>query len=164
MGALMKRIVCLVFLGALLTGCAGPRYFGTPINGVSTTDVVIIRNEATRPGFQQTMEDWLKKNSYPYVVVPDKSAFDPDKVNLEYVGHWAWDLALYLNNATISAYSKGQRVGIVDFRSPNSLNLNKFGNGAERVTYMMDILFGKITVDEANGLLRGDKPSTKQGN
>ena len=101
------------------------------------------------------MESWLRNNNYKYVVVPDGSQAELDKLTLEYVGYWGWDVALYMNNAIIAAYNKGQRVGIVQFRAPNSLNLNKFESAEERIGYMMDVLFGKRTIDEANQLLKG---------
>ncbi len=79
----------------------------------------------------------------------DRSRHDPDQLTLEYHGEWKWDLAIFLSRANIQAFHDGQRVGSVDFRAPNSLNGNKFGDGAERVKYMMDVLFGRMSASEA---------------
>jgi len=102
-----------------------------------------------------------RKNNYEYVVVPDGSKHDLDKVTLEYEGNWQWDLALFLSAANINAYYKGQRIGEVVYEAPNNLNTNKFGNAAERIGYMMDILFGLKTLEEGNQLLNPAKNISK---
>ena len=96
------------------------------------------------------MEDWLKSHNYEYVVAPDGSKHDSDKLSLEYVGLWSWDMAIFLADARITAYHKGQRVGEVEYQASNNFNLSKFGDGAERIRNMMDVLFGKRTINEAN--------------
>lgn len=67
---------------------------------------------------------------------------------MEYVGYWNWDFALFLERAEIRAYEDGRRVGKVEFRAPNSLNLSKFGEEPERIRIMMDVLFTEISCSE----------------
>jgi hypothetical protein len=149
----MKKILWCVFIVALMTGCAGPRYTGSPIGDVNSAKIVIINDKQTRSGFQDAMESWLSMNNYDYIVAPEGSKYDFEKINLEYVGKWSWDLALFMSDARISAYHEGQRVGYVQYEAPNSLNANKFGNAEERIGYMMDVLFRKKTIENANYLL-----------
>lgn len=96
------------------------------------------------------MEEWLNSHNYKYIVVPDGFEHDLDKLSLEYVGLWSWDMAIFLADARITAYHKGQKVGEAKYIASNNFNFSKFGNGAERIKHMMDVLFGKITTDEVN--------------
>jgi len=57
---------------------------------------------------------------------------------------------LYLKDAEIKAYNGGQRVGEVTYKVPYTANPNKFSVASERITSMMNLLFGKISVQEAN--------------
>ena len=150
----MKKYILLCICAvAALTGCVGPRYTGSSIENIETVDVVILHDASTRAGFQEAMESWLKGHGYQYTVAPAGSKYDLDKINLEYFGKWQWDLAIYLSEASITAYTKGQKIGYVQFRAPNSLSPNKFGNAEERIRYIMDVLFKKLTIDEANKLI-----------
>lgn len=158
----MKRIFVLTFLlcTSLLVGCAGPKYTATAmISDYHSSDVqvVIIEDEKTRKGFQRAMESWLDKNNYKHITSSDGSQHDLEKLTLEYEGHWGWDLALYMNDAYIEAFQNGQRVGKVEFKAPNSLNGNKFGNAEERIGYMMSVLFGQMTEDKANNLINSSQ-------
>ena len=151
----MKKLLVVLTTSILLSGCAAPKYSGNSIKQkiANITNIEIINDSATRPGFQKSMEGWLRNNNFKYVVKPDNSSHNLEKLTLEYEGHWGWDLALYLNNAHIEAFYKGQRVGKVEFKAPNSLNGKKFGNAEERIGHMMSILFNKKTVTEANKAL-----------
>ncbi|MCU8006483.1 hypothetical protein L5M11_02930 [Shewanella sp. SM87] len=103
-----------------------------------------------------------KANNYTYTVQPDGSKHDLNKLTLEYEGNWTWDLglgtwdlALYLKSAEINAFQNGQRVGSVKFQVPYTANPSKFGNAANRISYMMSALFGQITADEATKKVNG---------
>jgi hypothetical protein len=141
----MKKILIILASITILSACGSPRYNSSPIECNHINTVAIVKNEKTREGFLQTIETWLKSNNYDYIVTPSNSKHDPDMLTLEYVGYWAWDLALYLKEAEISAYQNGQRVGNVNYRVPYTANPKKFGKGSERINTMMDVLFGKIS-------------------
>ncbi|MCP3127912.1 Sbal_3080 family lipoprotein [Shewanella sp. KJ2020] len=152
----MKKFLVAVLGIAILSGCAAPRYTAKPIEtDTSNVEIVIIKDKETRDGFQETMETWLKANNYTYTVQPDGSKHDLNKLTLEYEGNWAWDLALYLKSAEINAFQNGQRVGNIKFQVPYTANPSKFGNAADRISYMMSALFGQITADEATKKVNG---------
>lgn len=139
-----------------MVGCAGPRYTGSsiPQDVVSENpDVLSINDAETRDGFQSAVEKWLKNNKKNYVVEPEGSLHDPEKLTIEYVGYWKWDIALFMNESDIEAFYKGQRVSKVSFRAPNSLNANKWGDAEERIGLMLDIMFGEKTAEEATNEL-----------
>ena len=151
-----KYLVTIIALPILLGGCAGPRYSGEGISKdilSKKPDIVSINDSKTRDGFQTVVEDYLVNGEYKYTVQPEDSEHDHQKVTIEYVGYWGWDLALYLNRAEIEAFYQGQRVGKINFESPNSLNPNKWGSAEKRIGLMLDILFGKITAKEATNAL-----------
>ena len=150
MEVVMQKIFWFGLLVAFLAGCAGPKYTGSGIGNLGGVEIVIINDKETRSGFQQAMEDWLTSHNYNYVVMPDGSKHDLDQLSLEYVGLWSWDMAIFLADARITAYHKGQRVGEVEYKASNNFNPSKLGGGEERIRNMMDVLFGKRTIDEAN--------------
>lgn len=147
-----QKIIISIFILVLMSACAAPRYNGKAISFEkigSVPEVIIIDDNATKRGFLETIKDWLRKNNYKYTVKSDGSKHEFEKITIEYIGHWKWDLAIYLSSAKIEAFHKGQRVGEVNYNAPNSLNTNKFGKGSERIEYMLEVLFGKISAHEA---------------
>jgi hypothetical protein len=146
----MQKIFWCGLFVAILAGCAGPKYSSSVIKDVGSAEIVIINDVETRSGFQDAMVDWLFSHNYKFVIKPDGSEHDLDKISLEYVGLWSWDMAIFLADARITAYQKGQQVGEVKYKASNNFNFSKFGTGAERIKRMMDVLFGKITIDEVN--------------
>lgn len=146
----MKKYLLVPALSIVLFGCGSPGYVGNAIPQTNLKpEVVIVQDTETRSGFLNTMKAWLEEHNYSYTVVPDKSKHDLSKLTLEYEGHWAWDLALYLKRADINAYQGGQRVGVVNFKVPYTANPNKFGDASTRIGYMMDTLFGQMTPEQA---------------
>ena len=148
---LKSAIILSVLLG--LSACGTPNFTGTalePAAAQTTTPVVVVRDDATKRGFLETIENWLSANGYAYDVAPDGSGHDPEKLTLEYVGDWAWDLALYLQDAQIDAYKGGRKIAGVRYHVPKvTLNPNKFSVASERISMMLDVLFGKISAAEA---------------
>ncbi|MDH4100385.1 MAG: Sbal_3080 family lipoprotein [Nitrospirota bacterium] len=152
----MKKFLLLALTLGTLVGCAAPRYSGSSIEpGImaSSPNVAVVKDRETREGFLAAVESWLRHNNYQYTVIPEGSKFEPDDLTLEYVGYWRWDLALFLHQADIKAHFKGQQVGTVNFEAPNNMSPRKFGNAEERIGYMLDVLFGKISAAEATSAI-----------
>jgi hypothetical protein len=147
----MIRLLCATFF-IFIFGCAGPRFNAKPLpEEIVSNDirVLLIMNSKTRKGFLDTMEEWLASNGYDYVVVPDNSEHQENMITIDYFGRWSWDVAIFLGSAEIRAFHKGLRVGHVGYEAPDTFNPAKFGKGAQRVKYMMEILFGRLSPDEA---------------
>ena len=148
----MSRIIFILGIVILISGCAGPRYSGASIPSevlAQNPEILSIDDHETRDAFQDAVEQWLTTNGYTYIVKPEYSKHDPEKIVIEYEGYWAWDLTMYLRHAEIEAFYKGQSLSKIIYKIPNGLNLNKFGDAEERIGLMLDILFGKITAQEA---------------
>ena len=156
----MKKVLWSVLFAAILTGCAGPRYKAfSSIEAPTSSKVVIRNNPKVRIGFQEAIESWLKTAGYEYIVVPAESQYDLDKISLEYTGLWQFHWISYLGEARITALTRGQKVGQVEYKAPNLLNNNKYGNAEERIKYMMAILFKKMTPEDATKLINGEQPA-----
>lgn len=150
------KIAVIALVAALATGCAVPSFNGSAIAPEihqSKPEVVLIKDAETRDGFRQTVENWLTKNNYQYTVEPEGTKHGLDKLTIEYVGEWKWDLALFLSSAKVEAFHKGQRVGEVTYKAPNNFNTNKFSKAEERIESMLEVLFGKLTDLEATSAL-----------
>ena len=160
--------LCTLAIG-FLSACAGPRYTGTSFSlnqSGNKPEIEIIVDTSTKVGFLNTIEKWLSDNGYKSTRKPDHSRHDPNKLTLEYEGYWRWNYALFLSEAKIEAFNEWHRVGEVIYEAPNNFNANKYSNAVERINYMMDILFGKLTAVEATksiNTLYLDFPKT-QGN
>ena len=144
-----------------MSGCASPRFTSEKVvSEVGPKDeFVIVKDSETREGFLSAVSDWLTENGYSFTVTGDGSNHDLDKITIEYVGRWKWDLALFLGVASIEAFHEAQRIGEVSYRAPNSLSPVKFGKARDRIFYMMDVLFGKITAIEATKKIKKSKSS-----
>ncbi|MDF4350675.1 hypothetical protein P3435_23405, partial [Vibrio parahaemolyticus] len=70
----MKKIIVLSLASLTLVGCGSPRYMGTPVPETNIkSEIVVVKDNETRSGFQNTIESWLQEHNYSYVVVPDNS-------------------------------------------------------------------------------------------
>jgi hypothetical protein len=120
-------------------------------------EITVVKDDATREVFLDSIESWCLDNSYNCTVVPDRSKHVPEELTLNYVSRWSWDFTTFIADAEIKAYKNKQLVGEVTFLAPNSGNLNKFGNDKKRIKTMVELLFGDITEVEANKKLTTDE-------
>ncbi|WP_173362827.1 Sbal_3080 family lipoprotein [Desulfotalea psychrophila] len=153
----MARIFVMSLFVMLLSACGAPQYTVQPISQLDReVNIVVVDDRETRAGFLQTIEAWLQRHDYRYEVVADGSRHDLEKLTLEYVGHWTWDMALYLEDARIDAFYGGQRVGEARYEVPEvTASPSKFGKASLRIDSMMNALFAKINgVDAKAGILK----------
>ena len=158
----MKSInnLSYICIAIFVTACASPKYAGTSISHEvinNKPEVNIIEDAKTKKGFLAAIEKWLSENGYKYSVKPDGSSHDLKTITIEYIGYWKWDLALFLGDAKIEAFYNGQRVGEVTYNAPNNFNTNKFSDAEERIEYMLEILFGKISAIDATKTIKSSK-------
>lgn len=152
----MKTLFVVLVLILGLGGCAGPQFSGVPLNPFVTSqdiDVVIVKDDQTRAGFLLAIERWLQNNDYRYMIAADGSEHDPSKLTLDYIGYWKWDMAIFLSEASIGAFYDGNKIAKVDYKAPNTINAGKFAVASERIHHMLDVLFGKISAEEATRIV-----------
>lgn len=147
----MKKYLIPILAIALLAGCASPQFSAKPISKENRLKkVTVVKDDATREVFLDTIESWCLDESYDCYVVPDRSKHISEDLTLNYVSRWSWDFTTFIADAEIKAYKNKQLVGEVTFNAPNSMNTDKFGDDKKRIKTMLGLLFGSIEVPEAN--------------
>ncbi|WP_325894946.1 Sbal_3080 family lipoprotein [Grimontia sp. NTOU-MAR1] len=146
----MKKITFGLFLGTILVGCSGPKYTATPISESNqSAEVTIVEHPPTRSVFLDNMLRWCMDEGKKCKVMKPNTTPDPSELTLTYISRWSWDIRTFVADAKIKAYRNDTQVGEVEFKAPNHLKLSKYGDDNKRIRAMMDILFGRITVSEA---------------
>ncbi|MGO1191716.1 MULTISPECIES: Sbal_3080 family lipoprotein [Vibrio] len=107
--------------------------------------MTIIKDDATRAIFLDTMQEWCLDNAKRCKLVPDGTHPKSSELTLMYVSRWSWDLSSYIADSRINAYKDELKVGKVEFKAPNTLNSDKWGDDRKRILMMLDLLFGKKT-------------------
>lgn len=145
----MNKKLLILALPLILTACAAPKYTATPISSENqSTNITIVKDDATRAVFLDTMQTWCLDTSHKCTVVSDGTPPNPADLTLTYVSRWSWDLRTFIADAEIKAYKNSQRIGEVEFDAPNSANFDKFGDDDKRIASMMEILFGQQTIEQ----------------
>ena len=147
---IMPKKSLLLILPFLLAACASPKYTVSPIQAANqNSSITIIKDDATRPVFLESMRSWCLDSNHQCKTVADDSHPNPEELTLTYISRWSWDFRSFIADATIKAYKNSKKVGEVEFKSPNALNTNKYGDDRKRIDTMLKLLFGKETVSQA---------------
>ncbi|WP_305372969.1 Sbal_3080 family lipoprotein [Photobacterium leiognathi] len=151
---MLKKSLLLV-LPFLLTACATPKYTVSPIQAANQdSSITIVKDDATRPVFLDSMQSWCLDSNHQCKTVADGSQPKPEELTLTYVSRWSWDFRTFIADATIKAYKNSIKVGEVEFKAPNALNTSKFGDDRKRINTMLELLFGKETVSQAQSKIK----------
>lgn len=149
----MKKILLVLPLIASvwLGGCATNKGV-VDLNQVNDpiTKITIIRDSETRESVLPVLEKWFTDNSIKFSVVNSINETKKEDKVLTYRAWWSWDMALYMRKADLKVLSEGEPVGIVRFDALQYGGFGKFGDAETRLTTLMDVLFSKITREEAN--------------
>ena len=114
------------------------------------TGVVILQDKSTRESVLPVLEKWFYDNGYHSTVVSSLSEVGPDDYILSYRAWWSWDLATYMRKVEMNVKNKGQTLGNINFDALQYGGFGKFGDAEQRLNILLDAMFGKITVEEAN--------------
>ena len=146
----MFKKLLILSLPFLLAACAAPKYSVEVIpEEHQSQDVTIVKDDATRTIFLDSMQEWCLDEAHKCTVVSDGTPPESSELTLTYVSRWSWDFRTFIADAQIKAYKDNKKVGEVEFKAPNSLSSKKWGDDSKRIITMMDLLFGKQTVSEA---------------
>lgn len=115
--------------------------------------VLILKNEDAKKGVLPVLENWFQENGYSTDVITSLDEAKPENYVLRYSAKWNWDLAIYMRAVEMQLSSKGETLGNIEFDARQYGGHGKFGSAEKRLNILLDALFGKITVDEANKLL-----------
>ncbi|GMQ48509.1 Sbal_3080 family lipoprotein [Vibrio sp. 10N] len=146
----MRRNYVVFVFTLLLTACSAPRYSVAPIEPSEQSDrVTIIRDDATRDIFLDSMQEWCLDTAHKCKVVSDGTPPEDNELTLTYVSRWSWDFKTFIADAKVNAYKDRKKVGEVEFVAPNNTNPKKWGNDSKRIMMMLDLLFGLESVTDA---------------
>lgn len=148
----------ILLIPIILSGCSSPKYTAIPIQDqIQSKEITIIKDNPTRAVFLDTMKEWCLDNGHKCKVVSDGTPPVDDELTLTYRARWGWDLRPYIGDAKIKAYRQDKKVGNVEFRASNNMNYDKLGDNKKRIMTMMDLLFGKQKVYEAQSKIKSGK-------
>ena len=151
----MYKKLIILSLPVLLAACASPKYTVEAIpEEHQSEEVTIVKDDATREVFLDSMQEWCLETAHKCTVVSDGTSPKGSELTLTYVSRWSWDFRTFIADAQVKAYKNSEKVGEVEFKAPNSANTNKWGNDNKRIIAMMDLLFGKQTVIEAQSKIK----------
>ncbi|MFH4411287.1 Sbal_3080 family lipoprotein [Vibrio diabolicus] len=146
----MYKKLIILSSPVLLAACAAPQYTAEAISEqFQSTEITIIKDDATRDIFLDSIQEWCLDTAHKCTVVSTGTPPKSSELTLIYVSRWSWDFRTFIADARVNAYKNNDKVGQVEFKAPNSANTNKWGNDNKRIITMMDLLFGKQTVSEA---------------
>ncbi|WP_105901918.1 Sbal_3080 family lipoprotein [Vibrio gangliei] len=151
----MFKKASLLVTTLFLAACSAPKYTVTPIPEPQITkEITIVKDDATRPIFLDTMQEWCLEYAHRCKLVADGTLPNPSELTLMYVSQWSWDLSTYISDSRINAYKDERKVGEVEFKAPDSLNSDKWGDDRKRILMMLDLLFNMTTVNEADAKIK----------
>ena len=152
----MRRILVgsIIVASFLLGGCASNKGM-TELKQITTPakQFIIVRDKPTRESVQPILEQWFSDNNYKFNVVESIADTKPSDNVFTYRAWWGWDIAAYMSKAELKVTTGDVPVGIAKFDALQYGGFGKFGNAEARLKIVMDVLFSKITEEEANKLL-----------
>ncbi|RCU49602.1 hypothetical protein DU002_11850 [Corallincola holothuriorum] len=147
-----------------VTGCAtdkGVTYL-EQVNVEPGAKIVILKDEPTRESVLPVLVKWFKDNGYDSTVVMAVSESTPDDYVFSYRAWWGWDIATYMKDVEMTVNKNGERLGALNFDALQYGGFGKFGDAEQRLQILLDVLFGKITVDQANEQLKVTQEETAE--
>ncbi|EEX92108.1 hypothetical protein VIOR3934_10085 [Vibrio orientalis CIP 102891 = ATCC 33934] len=151
----MYKKLFILSLPVLLAACAAPKYTAEAISQENQSkEITIVKDDATREIFLDSMQEWCLDTAHKCTVVSDGTSPKSSELTLTYVSRWSWDFRTFIADAKVKAYRNSEKVGEVEFKAPNSANSDKWGDDSKRIIAMMDLLFGKQTVSEAQSKIK----------
>ncbi|MDD9177049.1 Sbal_3080 family lipoprotein [Aliivibrio sp. S2TY2] len=146
----MNNKLLILLFPVLLAGCSSPKFSAEPISSENqSNEITIVKDNETRDVFLQTMKEWCLDTGHQCEVAADDTTPKAEDLTLIYSSRWSWDFRTFIADAKIKAYKNNRKVGEVEFKAPNGLNTNKFGDDSKRIESMMSILFNQETIDAA---------------
>ncbi|WP_165311033.1 Sbal_3080 family lipoprotein [Vibrio ziniensis] len=151
----MYKKLGILSLSVLLAACAAPKYTAEAISeGDQSQEITIVEDNATREIFLDSMQEWCLDTAHKCSVVRDGTPPKESELTLIYVSRWSWDFKTFIADAKVKAYKNSKKVGEVEFKALNNQNSTKWGNDNKRIMAMMDLLFGRLTVSEAQSKMK----------
>ena len=150
----MKR--CIVFIISILfvAGCGSNRGLTELVQvKIDNHPIIVVKDSATRDGVLREIEKWFFENGYDATVVDSLTQVKHENFVMTYNARWGWDIATYMRLVEMKIFKDQTVVGSLKFDSVEYGGIDKFGDAETRLKILLDVLFGKITREQAEKLL-----------
>lgn len=145
---------------AALSGCSIKQNV-TPaaLSAELAPEICMIPALKLRAGFTTAYQAALAEKGFKTRVMSPGSSPDRCMLATTYIGHWGWDLALYMKHADIRVYEKGRQVGQAEYDARwGGGRLDKFISAENKIAELTHQLFpsgaaglGRVAVPAAGG-------------
>ena len=151
----MKKIIIIAVFVFVVSGCATNKGVTDlqQFEIINKSQVIILKDGPTRESVLPVLTKWFSDNGYSATVIESLHEASPDDYVFSYRAWWSWDMATYMRRVEMQVNKKGETLGALNFDALQYGGFGKFGSAEKRLIILLDVLFGKITRDEANKLL-----------
>lgn len=146
----MNKFLPIIAL-LLLSGCVTNKgLIKLQQASIESKKIIILKDHPTRESVLPVLENWFYENGYSAKVVQSLGEVNPEDYVFSYRAKWSWDMATYMRDVEMKLKVKGETLGDLKFDSLQYGGFGKFGDAETRLKIMLDVLFGKITREEAD--------------
>ena len=156
---------------ATLSGCSIKQNV-TPavLSAELAPEICMIPALKLRAGFTNAYQAVLAEKGFKTRVMSPGSSPDRCALATTYIGHWGWDLALYMKHADIRVYENGRQVGQAEYDARwGGGRLDKFIIAENKIAELTHQLFpngaaalGRVAVPAARGPAMLDREAYRQ--
>jgi hypothetical protein len=144
-----KALVLLCILG--ISACASDKGLLELKQMDSVPEkVVILKDQPTRELVLPILVEWFAENNHDATVVESINEIKPNDYVLSYRAWWGWDLSTYMRKANMKVKLDNETLAKLRFSALEYGGFGKFGDTEKRLKILLDVLFGKITREEAD--------------
>ncbi len=105
-------------------------------------EICMIPAPNLRAGFTSAYQNELAEKGFRTRMMAPGSSPDRCALATTYIGHWGWDLALYMKYADIRVYEKGRQVGQAEYDARwGGGRLDKFISAENKIAELTHQLF-----------------------
>jgi len=152
LGTTMKALSIILSV-ILFTGCANTVVTLDTTELQTNKSISIYDDGRTRETARGVIEEWLTTNGYTFNVVGVANQEAKHSQVIHYSAYWRWDVISYMKHLNIDVYSDSVKTGEVFIDTKNCTSWARFGSAEERIKITMDLLFRKITAEQAETLI-----------
>jgi len=152
----MYRILLIVASLFIFTACGSNKGIINLMQvELNKSPIFVVNHSATRAGVLREIEKWFSENGYDAKVVESQTQVNPENFVMTYSARWGWDIGTYMRLVEMRVMKNSDVVGSLSFDSVEYGGIDKFGDAETRLKILLDVLFGKLTREEAEKKLMG---------
>lgn len=141
----MKRILLLVLLVVLLSGCSISRNIVQVRSDMLIDKVYVLKNNnVLMEGMNDELVTQFRQLGFESELYQGDRPSDATYY-FTYTANWAWDMAMYLVYFRGTIYQEGKILGEVEYDAKmGGANMNKFGKTGEKIRPLLNELMAQV--------------------